>query len=88
MGAECTIATLIKAMARIAVIRENNDLVAPTLQPNRRIHDQALRTADAQVRVEEDDGVVLSLGWLRVASVGGGDGFGRATLWGGFARHG
>lgn len=42
-------------MGRVAVRCEDGHLVPAVLQANRGIDDQALRPADAQVGVEEDD---------------------------------
>lgn len=42
------------------MVGEDDNVVSALLQPNGRIDNQALSTADAQVRVEEDDCAVPS----------------------------
>lgn len=51
-----TIARLLKAMPSIAILRKNDHAAAPFLQAKSGVHDQPLRAADAEIRVEEDDG--------------------------------
>lgn len=55
-----TIATLVKAVAAIAMIRKDDNVVSALLQPNRRIDNQPLSTSNAQIRMEEDDCAVWS----------------------------
>jgi len=50
-----TVASFVKAMAGIAMRREDGDLVAAILQPDGGINYQSLGPADAQVRMEEDN---------------------------------
>lgn len=50
-----TVASFIKAMARVAVAREDDDLVSAVLHADGGIDDQALSAADAQVGMQEDD---------------------------------
>lgn len=54
-----TIATFVKAVVAIAMVGKDDNVVSALLQPNRRIDNQPLRTADAQVGMEEDDCAVL-----------------------------
>ncbi|KAK1239367.1 hypothetical protein MKX07_008855 [Trichoderma sp. CBMAI-0711] len=42
-------------MAGVAVVGEDDNVVPALLQPNRRIDDQPLSAADAQIRMEEDN---------------------------------
>jgi hypothetical protein len=55
-----TIATLVKAVVAIAMIRKDDNVVSALLQPNRCIDYQPLSATNAQVRVEEDDCAVWS----------------------------
>jgi len=50
-----TITGLVETVPRIAMRREDGDFVAARLETNSGINHQSLSTADAQVRVEEDD---------------------------------
>jgi hypothetical protein len=50
-----TVTGFVEAMAGIAMRREDSDLVASVLQPNRGINHQALSSTYAQVRMEEDN---------------------------------
>jgi hypothetical protein len=54
-----TIATLIEAMLRIAVIRKYHDPMSPLLQPDRSIDDETLSTSNTKIRMEEDDGAFI-----------------------------
>jgi hypothetical protein len=51
-----TVPGLIKAMAPITVRRQHRDRVTAFLQRDGGVDDQSLRAADAEVRVDEDDG--------------------------------
>lgn len=65
-----TISRFVKAVLGIAVTCEYDDFVTPLLQTDGGIHDQALGTANAQVRMQEDDGLLLCLRhWLVVVVV-------------------
>lgn len=57
-------------MVRVAVRSEDGDLVSAILQANCRVNDEALRSANAQVWVEEDN-VLLSLHVLVQRCFGG-----------------
>jgi hypothetical protein len=83
---ELTIATLVKAVLRIAVVRKDDDLMATVLQSHGGIDDKPLGTADAQIRVEKDNRAVLDRRWFclgrrhgltLVKPLGGLDGGGR-----------
>lgn len=52
---ELTVASFIKAMAGVAVAREDDDPVSAVLHADGGIDDQALSAADAQVGMQEDD---------------------------------
>ena len=56
-----TIASLLKAMVGIAVAGQDGDFVTSILETDGGVDDETLSTADAQVRVDEDD-VPLGLG--------------------------
>jgi hypothetical protein len=56
-----TVAGLVEAVLRVAVRREDGDRVPAPLEGDGGVDDQALRPANAQVRVEED-GVLLLRG--------------------------
>lgn len=70
-----TVAALVEAVARVAVVGEDDDAVAAPLQADGGVDDEALRAADAEVWVEEDDGAVVAaagrrgLGLLRHRAV-------------------
>ena len=51
-------------MVRVAVVGEDDDAVAAFLEANGGINDQALGAANAQVRVEEDDGTLVLLAFI------------------------
>ena len=51
-----TISAFIKTVVWIAVVCKYHNLVAPLLQANRSIHDEAFCTANAQIGMEEDNG--------------------------------
>lgn len=59
---EGAIATLVKAVVAIAMIRKDDNVVSALLQPNRRINNQALSAANAQIRMKEDNCAV----WRRL----------------------
>ena len=50
-----TITGLVETVPRIAMRREDGDFVAARLKTDSGIDDQSFSTANAQVRVEEDD---------------------------------
>lgn len=50
-----TIAALVEAVGRIAVVGEDDDFVAAGLEADCCVDDEAFRAADAEVRMEEDD---------------------------------
>ena len=50
-----TITGLVETVPRIAMRREDGDFVPARLETNGSINHQPLSTANAQVRVEEDD---------------------------------
>lgn len=50
-----TIARFVEAVRGVAVRREDRHPVPQGLQPDGGVDDEALRAADAEVRVEEDD---------------------------------
>ena len=50
-----TIAGFLKAVRRVAVRGEDGNDVVPRLEGNGGVDDKTLSTADAQVRVKEDD---------------------------------
>jgi hypothetical protein len=54
-----TITSLVEAMPRIAVRREDGDFMATRLETDGGIDDQSLSTANTQVRVEENDTLLL-----------------------------
>lgn len=54
-----TIAGLVETVPRITMRCEDSDLVAARLEANSGINDQPLSTANAQVRVEEDDALLF-----------------------------
>lgn len=57
-GNERTITGFVKAMLRIAVACEDDDLVAAVLKADSGIDDESLSSADSQVRVQEDYGLL------------------------------
>jgi hypothetical protein len=72
-----TITGLVKAVGCVAVAREDDNAVPALLQPDGRIHHQPLGAPDAQVRVQEDNGLfpLFAAGHLDNAlnhNVGGG----------------
>lgn len=54
-----TIARLVETMLRVAVRREDGDLVAAALQPDGRVDHQPLCPSYAQIRVKEDNAILL-----------------------------
>lgn len=56
-----TIASFIKAVLWITVRSEDCHPMSTLLKPNCGINDQALRTTNAQIRVEEDNALLLRL---------------------------
>lgn len=61
-GSDCivrTVATFVEAVGRVAVVREDDDAAAARLQAHGSVDDEPLCAADAQVRVEEDDGALV-----------------------------
>lgn len=56
---EGPVPAFVEAVLRIAVVREDDDLVPPLLEADGRVDDQPLGAADAQVWVEEDYGTFL-----------------------------
>lgn len=52
-----TIATLVKAVSGVAVVGKDDDAMASFLQAHGGVDDESLRTTDAQVGMEEDEGV-------------------------------
>lgn len=59
-------------MLRIAVVGEDDDAVASLLQADGRIDDEALRSADAQIGMEEDDGALCAVCHVSFAEAGRG----------------
>lgn len=57
---QLTIATFVEAVVAIAMIRKDDNVVSALLQPNRRIDNQPLSAANAQVRMKKDDCAVWS----------------------------
>ncbi len=53
LGKVLTIAGLVEAVARVAVAREDDDLVATLLQADGRVDHQPFGSANAQVRVQK-----------------------------------
>ena len=54
-----TIARLIEAMVRIAVGSKDGNLVSTVLQSHSSVNDESLGSANAQIRVEEDNVLLL-----------------------------
>jgi hypothetical protein len=50
-----TVASLVEAVLRVAVAREDGHPVPAALEPDGSVDDQSLGAADAQVRVEKDE---------------------------------
>ncbi|PMB68569.1 hypothetical protein BM221_005149 [Beauveria bassiana] len=75
-GSKLTIATFVKAVVRVAVVRVDDYLGALVLQAGGGVDDEALGAADAQVRVEEDVAAADGLGHIL------GQGFADETLGG------
>ena len=60
-----TISSLLKTMISIAMRRKDRDFVPSRLKSHRRVDDQTLCAANAQIRMEEDDTPLLRvLGWI------------------------
>lgn len=57
-GNERTITSFVKAMLRIAMACEDDDLVAAVLKADSGIDDESLSSANSQVRVQEDYGLL------------------------------
>lgn len=75
-----TVAALVKAVARVAVVGEDDDAVAAFLQADSSVDDEAFCAADAQVWMEKDDCFIFGRG------VGFALGRGRRRLFG-LGRH-
>lgn len=54
-GRRVTIATLVEAMCRIAVVGEDDDFMAAGLQAHGCVDDEAFCAANAKIGVEEDN---------------------------------
>lgn len=66
-----TIASLVKAVVRVAVAGKDDDLVAALLQADGGVDDQSLGPANAQVGMEEDYGLFLECVILLIVAVVG-----------------
>jgi hypothetical protein len=67
-----TVAALLEAVLGVAVVGEDDDAVAALLQAHGGVDDEAFGAADAQVRVEEDEGALGAAVGIAAGAVGGG----------------
>lgn len=61
-GRRLTVATLVEAVAGVAVVGKDDDAMAAFLQADSSVDDEAFSAADAQVWMEEDDCVIFGRG--------------------------
>lgn len=55
----CTVSCFVKAMLRIAMACEDDNLVAPVLQSHSSVDHQSLGTANAKIWMEKDNSLLL-----------------------------